>query len=77
LKIKIMRIIHLRVYRHKKSDRVNSAGRASYVERNQLMIDASDIVIIHLDKGKREGKPSGTIFAYDYAVNKAKKTIII
>jgi len=56
---------------------VNSAGRASYVERNQLMIDASDIVIIHLDKGKREGKPSGTIFAYDYAVNKAKKTIII
>ena len=61
----------------KKSDRVNSAGRASYVERNQLMIDASDIVFVHLDKGKRGGKPSGTILAYDYAVNKDRKTIII
>lgn len=37
----------------KKSDRVNSAGRAAYVERNQLMIDASDIVVVHLNKGKR------------------------
>ena len=60
-----------------KSDRVNSAGRASYVERNQLMIDASDIVVVHLNKGKRGGKPSGTILAYDYAVNKDRKTIII
>ena len=61
----------------KKSDRVNSAGRAAYVERNQLMIDKSEIIILHLDKEKRGGKPSGTILAYDYAINKAKKTIII
>ena len=34
------------------------------------MIDASDIVVVHLNKGKRGGKPSGIILAYDYAVNK-------
>ena len=29
----------------KKSDRVNSAGRAAYVERNQWIIDNSDFVL--------------------------------
>ena len=37
----------------KKSDRVNSAGCASYVERNYWMIDDSDFVIVYLDKTKK------------------------
>ena len=41
----------------KKSDRVNLAGRASYVERNELMIDESDVVVLYLveNKNRRSG----------------------
>ena len=61
----------------KKSDRVNSAGRASYVKRNQEIIDESDIVVFHLlpeTKGDSvERLVSGTVFAFEYACRKRKK----
>ena len=56
----------------KKSDRVNSAGRAAYVERNYWMIDESDFVMVHL----AEGQNGGTRVAYNYA-KKAKVRILI
>ncbi len=48
----------------KKIGRVNSAGRASYVERNQWMIDDSDFCLFYL---KNSNKKSGTQIAYIYA----------
>ena len=48
----------------KKSDRVNSAGRAAYVERNYWMINDSDYSIIFLRLEKQNG---GTKVAYHYA----------
>ena len=52
----------------KKSDRVNSAGRASYVERNQWMINNSVCAIFYINNGKRQlDKKSGTYLAYEYA----------
>ena len=52
----------------KKSDRVNSAGRASYVQRNQWMINNSVCAIFYINNGKRQlDKKSGTYFAYEYA----------
>ena len=60
----------------KKSDRVNSAGRASYVERNYWMIDESDITFIHIDKGYCiKNRNSGTALIYRYA--KSRKRIIV
>ena len=53
----------------KKSDRVNSAGRACYILRNQWMIDDSDFVIFHLDENNST-KKSGTMQAYEYAKKK-------
>ena len=68
------------------SDRVYSAGKASYVERNQEMIDASDYCIFYYNeayqppKRKRANRDfttyqpkSGTRIAYEYAVQKSKK----
>lgn len=53
----------------KKSDRVNSAGRATYVERNQWMIDASAVVVINFNKQYLLNKIiSGTKYAYQYAL---------
>ena len=48
----------------KKSDRVNSAGRAAYVERNYWMINESDYSIIFLHSEKQN---SGTRVVYNYA----------
>ena len=75
------------------SDRIWSAGKASYVERNQDMIDASDYCVCyyneHYQPPKRkyskrdvfEYQPkSGTGLAYEYATYKLqsnKKLIII
>jgi len=68
------------------SDRVYSAGKASYVERNQEMIDDSDFCVFYYNEGympprrKRSSRDlttyqpkSGTQLAYDYAVQKSKK----
>ena len=57
----------------KKSDRVNSAGCACYVERNYWMIDDSDFVIVYLDKTKKTNRSSGTFLVYNYAMQKVKK----
>ena len=54
----------------RKSDRVNSAGRATYVERNQWMIDESVFVIMHYDENKNTIHRSGTLLAYQYACRK-------
>ena len=74
------------------SNRVYSAGKASYVERNQEMIDDSDFCVFYYNenymppKRKRTNRDlsayqpkSGTRLAYEYAVRKSKdgeKTII-
>lgn len=52
----------------KRSSRVNSAGRASYVERNQWMINNSVCAIFYINNGKRQlDKKSGTYLTYEYA----------
>ena len=68
------------------SNRVYSAGKASYVERNQEMIDDSDFCVFYYNenymppKRKRANRDistyqpkSGTRLAYEYAVQKSKK----
>ena len=56
----------------KRSSRVNSAGRASYVERNYWMIDESCCVAFFL---RDIQKKSGTQIAYLYA-KKEGKTLV-
>ena len=69
-------------------EHMENAGRASYVERKQEMINKSDFCIVHYDENyappKRKNSRrdltdyqprSGTKIAYDYAVKK-KKIII-
>ena len=60
----------------KKSDRVNSAGRASYVERNCLMIKDSNFVVVHLEEGRNDGK-SGSRLAYKYSLRQKKCMITV
>ena len=59
----------------KKSDRVNSAGRACYIERNQLMIDESLFIIFHFMR-ESKSRQNGTMKASQYA-QKAKKVVEI
>ena len=69
------------------SDRVFSDGKASYVERNQEMIDDSDFCVFYYNESylpprrKRSNRDlssyqpkSGTQLAYEYAIQKSKKT---
>lgn len=69
------------------SDRVFSAGKASYVERNQEMIDDSDFCVFYYNESylppRRKWSnrdlssyqpKSGTQLAYEYAIQKSKKT---
>ena len=60
----------------KRSSRVNSAGRACYVERNQLMVDYSDIIVCKLEKGHIV-KGSGTFISYMYAQRKNKLVFVL
>ena len=53
----------------KKSDRVNSAGRASYVERNQWIIDDSFFSVFFYNERYKRTK-SGIKFVWMYAKNK-------
>ena len=68
------------------SEKVYSAGKASYVERNQELIDASDFCVFYYNeeyqppRRKRTNRDlstyqpkSGTRLAYEYAVQKSKK----
>ena len=54
----------------KRSDRVDSAGRASYIERNELMIDNSDYCVFYIDQETKY--KSGTKIAHEYAKSKNK-----
>ena len=69
-------------------ERISGSGRAAYVERNQIMIDCSDICIVYYNKNykppqrknsRRDIVPyqpkSGTSIAYEYA-QKKKKVVI-
>ena len=69
-------------------EKISGAGRAAYVERNQIMIDRSDICVVYYDENylppqrknsRRDILPyqpkSGTSIAYEYA-QKKKKVII-
>ncbi len=71
--------IRLKDYESSKiSNRTINAGKASYVERNQDMIDDSDYCVFFYTQEyglTQDGTSSGTKLAYDYAVRK-KKTIL-
>ena len=66
-----------------KLDKIYSAGKASYIERNQAMIDKSDFCVFYYDenyipplKSNRKWhnvSNSGTKLAFDYAKQKKKK----
>ena len=61
----------------RKSDRVNSAGRATYVERNYWMIDDSCFVIIYCESAKIIPKSSRTLLAYNYSRQKGKNLVAL
>ena len=61
----------------KKCNKVNSARKAAYVERNQWMIDDSDFVIVRFDEMRMADKISGTALAYEYAKRKKCKVFKI
>ena len=69
-------------------EHMENAGRASYVERNQEMINHSKFCVVYYDENylpprRKNGKrdlfdyqpKSGTAVAYDYAVKKKKEII--
>ena len=69
-------------------EQIENSGKASYVERNQEMINKSDYCIVYYDekylpprrknsrKDLTDYQPkSGTAVAYDYAVKKKKEII--
>lgn len=61
--------------------KILGSGRGVYVERNQIMIDRSDICVVYYHKNyqppakKNSNQKSGTKIAYEYAQRK-KKAII-
>lgn len=83
--------VHLRGYEESITpDKMYVSGKASYVERNQIMIDLSDYCIFYYDKDYAPPKKqiskkcvggvwtsgkSGTAIAYDYAIRKKKNVI--
>ena len=69
-------------------DGVENAGVASYVERNQAMINSSDICVFYYDENylparRKQSRhalsdyqpKSGTKIAFEYAVKKGKQII--
>ena len=69
-------------------EHIENSGRASYVERNQEMINKADYCVVYYDENyapprRRNSKrdlldyqpKSGTAVAYDYAVKKKKEII--
>ena len=73
-----------------KDEKMYVSGKASYIERNELMIDASDYCVFYYDKnykppvrnrskkyacGLWTSAKSGTAIAYRYALRKKKKII--
>ena len=83
--IKFSQACHWMIYDYAvRPPNISKAGKASYVERNQFMIDKSDFCIVYYDpkyspkevyrKGRYYQPRSGTKVALDYAISK-KKTI--
>ena len=62
----------LNIKNKEKSDRVNVAGCACCVERNQWMIGESNYTIFHLEENNSTNK-SGTMQAYQYAKRTEEK----
>lgn len=60
---------------------VVSAGRLSYVKRNEAMIDMGDILLTYYDKNylpkTKEKSNSGTAVAFKYALDKHKRILNI
>ena len=69
-------------------ERISGSGRAAYVERNQIMIDHSDICVVYYNENylppKRKSSrrdifpyqpKSGTRIAYEYAICKKRRII--
>jgi len=56
-------------------DKKYKAGRASYIERNQAMIDDSDYCVFYYNENysPRNSGKSGTKMAYEYALRKGGK----
>lgn len=54
----------------KKSDSINSAGRACYLERNYWMVDDSNYAYFFLNK-----KTGGVALTYDYAKKRSRDSI--
>ena len=57
----------------KKCDMINSAGRACYVERNQWMVDDSQLIILFYDQRKKG--QSGVSLVERYGTQQKKKII--
>ncbi len=62
-----------------KFDNVLSAGKLSYIKRNEEMINLSDYCVFYLDELyiNSNFKSSGTKIAYDYTKRKNKNIILI
>ena len=60
---------------------VCSAGRVSYIKRNEAMIDACDVLLTFYDKNylpnTKEKSNSGTAIAFKYAFSKNKRILNI
>ena len=69
-------------------EHIENSGKATYVERNQEMINKADYCVVYYDENyapprRRNGKrdfldyqpKSGTKIAYDYAVKKKKQIV--
>ena len=60
-------------------ERIDNAGRASYVERNREMIDRSNVMVCYYDKNyalnSLRKRKSGTKLAYEYAEKKGVEIV--
>ncbi len=58
-------------------DAVRGAGALSYIKRNQVMVDMSDVIVVYCDMNYSPSKrsKSGTIIATSYAQRKHKQII--
>ncbi len=56
-------------------DQVHGAGALSYIKRNQVMIDRSDLLIVYYNEQyePKSSKRSGTKIAVEYAQKKKKR----
>lgn len=57
-------------------DKVREAGALSYIIRNQVMVDISDLLVVYCDMNYKPAKTkSGTVMAIQYARRKKKPMI--